>query len=322
MAEQKPKKSFLGCSTPVLIGVVALLLGLFAIGFASGPLGRNIVGEVGLPAWLSLDHAPHVELPAEVIFHIFGFPISNSIITTWITMLLLVIFSFAVTRSLKVVPGRWQALLEFIIESLLNFCKSVAGDQVGRRVFPVIATIFLFVAFNAWLGLLPGFGSLTILTHEGKAHLLRPANTDLNTPLSIALASFIFVEYFGLKMLGLSYIKKFLNFGQFFDGLKGLVTGKVGAGLSGIFLGVINIFVGVIELVSELARVISFTLRLFGNMTAGEILLVMVAFLVPFLAALPFYGLELLVGFVQALIFSGLTLIFITVAITSHDESH
>lgn len=321
VAEQKPKKGFLGCSTPVLIGVVLLLLGLFAVGFASGPIGKNILGDIGVPAWISVDQ-PHVKLPADLVFHILGFPITNSILATWITMLLLVGFSFIVTRRLKVLPGRAQALLEFVLESLLNFCKSIAGEQNGRRVFPVIATIFLFVIFNAWLGLLPGYSSITILTHEGTVHLLRPANTDINTPLAIALASLVFVEYFGFRMLGLGYIKKFLNFGQFLGGLKSLVTGKIGAGISGMLLGIIDIFIGIVEFISEMARVISFTLRLFGNMTAGEILLVMVTFLLPFLAALPFYGLELLVGFVQALIFAGLTLIFITVAVTSHGGDH
>lgn len=319
--ERKPKKGFLGCSSPVLILVIIIFLGLFAVGFASGPLGKSILGDLGLPEWLTVVQ-PHPELPAEVIFHILGYPITNSIFASWITILLLVGFSFAVTRHLKIIPGRLQALLEFILGALLSFCQSVAGEENGRRVFPVVATIFLFVAFNAWLGLLPGFGSILIHTPEGEAHLLRPANTDINTPLAIAIASFIFVEYFGLKMLGLGYLKKFFNVGQFLGGLKNLVTGKIGTGVSGIFLGIINIFVGLVEIISEFARIISFTLRLFGNMTAGEILLLMVTFLLPFLAALPFYGLELLVGFVQALIFSGLTLIFITVATTSHGEGH
>ena len=132
---------------------------------------------------------------------------------------------------------------------------------------------------------------------------------------------FCAVAFLVISALWFGYVKKFANVGQFLIGLRHLSKGKFGAGMNGIFLGVIHIFIGLIEALSNVVRIVSFTLRLFGNMTAGEILLVMAAFLLPFLFALPFYGLELLVGFVQALIFSGLTLIFLTVAITSHEEA-
>jgi F-type H+-transporting ATPase subunit a len=184
-----------------------------------------------------------------------------------------------------------------------------------------VATIFLFVITNAWLSLLPGFGSILITTAEGEAvHLLRGANTDINLPLALALVSFFFVEYWGISSLGgLRYLKKFVNVGQFFQGIGQLLRGRLRAGLTGMFNGAINIFVGVLETLSELIRIVSFTFRLFGNMTAGEILLLIVAFLVPWVLVLPFYGLELLVGFVQALIFGGLTLVFATIAVTHHE---
>ncbi len=317
--KQKPKKGCLGCSFPLIIGVLLVVLVLFLIGFASGPLGATMLGDIGLPSWLSVPQ-PHPELPAEVVFHLFGFPITNSVIATWLTIIVLVGFSYAVTRRLRLIPRRLQALLEFVIGALLSFCQSVAGEKNGRRFFPIVATIFLFVIFNAWLSLLPGFGSIIVHTAEGETHLLRAANTDINTPLAVALISFFFVEYFGLRSLGPGYLKKFVNVSQFLAGLRHLTRGKLGAGLSGLFLGVINIFIGFVETLSEFIRIISFTFRLFGNMTAGEILLLMATFLIPFLFALPFYGLELLVGFVQALIFGGLTLIFLTVAVTSHEE--
>ncbi len=314
------KKGCLGCSLPFIIGILVVFLVLFLVGFASGPLGQKILGNVGLPSWLSVPQ-PRPELPAEVVFHIFGFPITNSIIASWLTIIVLVGFSYVVSRRVRLIPRRWQALLEFILGALLSFCQSVAGEKNGRRFFPVVATIFLFVAFNAWLSLLPGFGSIFITNAEGESvHLLRAANTDINMPLAIAVMSFIFVEYFGLRLLGIRYLSKFFNVGQLLVGLRHLARGKLSTGLNGIFTGVINIFIGFIEALSELVRMISFTLRLFGNMTAGEILLLMATFLIPFLFALPFYGLELLVGFVQALIFGGLTLIFMTVATTHHGE--
>ncbi|MFH0769651.1 MAG: F0F1 ATP synthase subunit A [Chloroflexota bacterium] len=312
-----PKKGCLGCSFPLIIVITILFLALFIIGFASGSLGKSMFGDLGLPSWLSVPQ-PHPELPAEVVFHLFGFPITNSIIGAWLTIIVLVGFSYAVSHRLRIIPKRWQALLEFILGALLNFCQSVAGEKNGRRFFPIVATIFLFVAFNAWLSLLPGFGSILVHTAEGETHLLRGANTDINLPLALALFSFVFVVFFGLKHGGIGYLEQFFNVRGFLRSLRLTVTGKLKAGLSGLLLGAIDIFVGLLELLSLFIRIVSFTFRLFGNMTAGEILLLMATFLVPFVVAIPFYGLELLVGFVQALIFSGLTLVFLTVATTSH----
>ena len=120
------------------------------------------------------------------------------------------------------------------------------------------------------------------------------------------------------EIRGFFYLKKFFNFGQLFRSLGQLFGGKLRTGLSGLFSGIIDIFVGILETLSEFIRIVSFTFRLFGNMTAGEILVLLIIFLVPWVLALPFYGLELLVGFVQALIFGGLTLVFLTVAVASH----
>jgi len=313
-----PKKGFLGCSFPILIGIVLIVLLLFAIGFVIGPLGKSILGDIGLPSWLSVPE-PEPKLPAEEVFHLFGFPITNSIVGAWITMIFLVGFSYVITRRMKVVPGRLQGIFELLLGWLYTFCKSVAGEKNGRRFFPVVATIFLFVAFNAWLSLIPGFGSIEIVNTEGHhVHLLRGANTDINMPLALALVSFVFVEFFGLKSLGVRYLGKFINVGQFFRSIGQIFRGRLRAGLSGLLTGAISIFVGLLETLSELIRIVSFTFRLFGNMTAGEILLLIAAFLIPWVFALPFYGLELLVGFVQALIFGGLTLVFLTLATAHH----
>jgi len=315
------KRGYLGLSFPLVIGILVVFLVLFVVGFAVGPLGRSIFGDLGLPSWLSVPR-PEPQLPAEEVFHLFGFPITNSIVAAWLTIIVLVGFSYVVTRRLKLIPTRLQAFFEFALGSLLNFCQSVAGEKNGRRFFPIVATIFLFVILNAWLSLLPGFGSIEVVSGEGRpVHLLRGANTDINMPLALAIMSFIFVSYFGVKSLGTGYLAKFVNVSQFFSSVGQIFSGKLRAGLSGIFTGVINIFVGFLEALSELVRIVSFTLRLFGNMTAGEILLLMATFLIPFLFALPFYGLELLVGFVQALIFAGLTLIFLTMAVTHGSET-
>lgn len=317
--EPRKKKGCLGCSFPVLIGLTVVFLALLIVSFAAGPLGQSLLGDIGLPDWLSVPQ-PHPELPAEVVFHIFGFPITNSVIAAWITIIFLVGFSYAVTRRMKLIPGRLQAAFEFLLGWLYNLCTSVAGEENGRKFFPIVATIFLFVGFNAWLGLLPGFGSITVHTAGGEAHLLRPANTDINMPLALALVSFVFVEFTGIRRLGKSYLKKFINLGEFKRGLGQLFKGDFKSAPLTLFTGGINIFTGFLEGFTEFIRIISLTFRLFGNMTAGEILLLVAAFLVPWLFAVPFYGLELLIGFIQALIFAGLTLIFVTIAIIPHEE--
>jgi F-type H+-transporting ATPase subunit a len=312
-----PKRRVLGCSFPVFIVVLVVFLGLFVVGFLAGPLGKEMVGDLGLPEWLSVSK-PHPELPAEEVFHIFGFPITNSIIAAWVTIIVLVGFSYAVTRRMRLIPGRLQAAFEFLLGWLYDLCQSVAGEENGRRFFPIVTTIFLFVGFNAWLGLLPGYGSIIAHTAGHEVHLLRPANTDINMPLAFALFSFVFVVYYGLRMAGMGFIRQYFNFGPFFRSIGQLFKGKFK--LIDIFSGAITAFTGFLELLSLFIRVISLTFRLFGNMTAGEILLLIAMFLIPWLFALPFYGLELLIGFIQAIIFGGLTLIFLTLAVASHGE--
>jgi F-type H+-transporting ATPase subunit a len=306
----------------MLIGLTVFLLGLLLVGFIVGPLGQSMLGDIGLPDWLSVAK-PHPELPAETVFHISGFAITNSMIATWVTILFLVGFSYAVTRRMKLVPGRLQAAFESLVGWLYDLCCSVAGGKNGRRFFPVVTTIFLMVAFNAWLGLIPGYGSITVKTAEGAVDLLRPANTDINTPLALALVSFIFVEITALRSIGFSYMKKFINVSEFWHSVRRVFKGKVKDGLFGLFTGAIGIFTGLLEGLSEFIRIISLTFRLFGNMTAGEILLLVVAFIVPWVFAVPFYGIELLIGFIQAIIFAGLTLIYVTIAVTPHEvEAH
>ncbi len=319
MAEPK-RRGCLGCSFPVLIIIVIIALAIVILGFLAGPIGSKLVGEMEWLSWMTVQ-SPEPHLPAPVLFHILGLPITNTVLAGWITVIFLVIFSWVITRRMKLVPGRLQTAFEFLLGWMFDLCKSIAGEENGRRFFPVVCTIFLFVLFNAWLSLIPGFGSIEIAVHGHHYELLRGSNTDVNTPLAIALVSFIFVIFFGLKDARMGFVKQYLNFGRFFRSTGRIFKGKFEP--IEIFSGAIDIFVGGLEVLSLLIRNVSFTFRLFGNMTAGEILLLIAAFLVPWVLALPFYGLELLVGFVQALIFAGLTLVFVTMAVSPHEgEAH
>ncbi|MFA5309745.1 MAG: FoF1 ATP synthase subunit a [Dehalococcoidales bacterium] len=313
------KRGFLGCSFPVLIIGAVIALAIVVIGFLAGGIGQKLFPGIDLPSWLS-SPSPAPELPAPVLFHLFGLPITNTMLAGWITVVFLALGSWLITRRMKLVPGRLQAVFEFVLGWIYDFCVSVAGEKNGRKFFPVVCTIFLFVAFNAWLSLIPGFGSIQIHIHGQEYELLRGSNTDLNTPLAIALVSFVFVEYYGLRSLGIKYLRKFFNLGGFFRSIGQVFRGKVKQGLTGLFSGVIDIFVGVLEALSELIRIVSFTFRLFGNMTAGEVLIMVAAFLLPMAVGWVVYGLELLVGFIQALVFSGLTLAFVSMAVSSHEE--
>lgn len=245
----------------------------------------------------------HITLNSQTIFHLGSLAITNSIIATWVVIVVLVMIFLLATRKMQKVPRGLQNLGEFIIEALLNLCQSVTQDRKKAEKFlPWVATFFLFILLANWMELLPGFASFGWLEfREGKESItpfLRSANTDLNTTLAMAVISVLAIQIFGIATIGFfQHWKKFLNFSS-----------------------PINFFVGALESISEIAKIISFSFRLFGNIFAGEVLLVVITFLVPYLAPIPFYGLELFVGFIQALVFAMLTLVFMTMATSAHEE--
>lgn len=242
-----------------------------------------------------------ISLAAEKIFEIGGFPITNSMILSWIVTVLLIATVLISTRRLQTIPSGAQNVFETAVEGLFNLCNSVIeNEKQTKKYFPLVATIFLFVVLNNWMGLLPGIGPIGIYEiHHGEmilVPLFRSANSDLNTTLALAIITMIGVQVFAVSAIGISkHIKKFID-----------------------FRGPINFFVGILELISEFAKIISFSFRLFGNIFAGEVLLIVVSFLMPLIAPIPFFFLELFVGFIQALVFAMLTLVFIKGATAVH----
>ena len=308
-----------GRSKVLLFFFVPVLI-LFALGFVFGPLGTSFFGTK-TPSFLDVPK-PHVELPAEPVAHIGHFSVTNTLVASWFTIIVLVVLSLILTRKMQLIPGKRQAMAEAIVEGLLNFVESVAGKKHARALFTGVGTIFLYVISNAYLALFPFFGAITVKSSHGEFALFRAANTDVNVPLSIAIMSFIFVESWGMRALGVThYLSEFINVKQMMQGFKQLLKGKIGQGVMDVVFGFINLFVGVLEIFSHLTRMLSFTFRLFGNMTAGEILILVSSFLIPAVFTIPFYGLELLIGLIQALIFSGLTLVFGTIAVSPHEET-
>lgn len=243
-----------------------------------------------------------ISLAAEEVLHLGGFPVTNTLLTGFLVSAFLVIFSFLVIRRISLVPTGFQNIVELLIESFLDLVEKVSGSQ-KRRFFPFVATFFFFILFSNWTELLPGVGSLGFW-REGQGEkvfipFLRAATADLNTTLALALVSVAAVHILGFRELGVGkYLSKYFK-----NPLKEPM----------------NAFVGLLELISEFAKIISFSFRLFGNIFAGEVLLIVVAFLAPLIAPLPFLGLEIFVGFIQALVFSLLTLVFLTMAV---EEAH
>ncbi|OGJ62045.1 ATP synthase F0 subunit A [Candidatus Peribacteria bacterium RIFCSPLOWO2_01_FULL_51_18] len=243
-------------------------------------------------------------LASETIFHLGSFEIRNTLIMAWLAVgVIFVIAWFARRTRYREIPGRFQTLLEMIVEGLFDFFSTVIGDRKQTRTFfPLIATIFLFLMLANWMGIFPGVGSITIPeAAEGRiinVPIFRSMNADVNMTLAIALISVVSTQLFGIAALGvMPYANKFFV---------------------APWRDPIGSFVGILELIAELAKVISFSFRLFGNIFAGEVLLVVISFLMPYLAPIPFLGLELFVGFIQALVFSMLTAVFLKMAVTGH----
>lgn len=239
----------------------------------------------------------HISITAEKIFIIGGkFAVTNSLLTSWIVMGIVIIFSLLATRKLSLIPGNLQSVAEVVVDGLWNLFSTILKGSIST-FYPLVATYFIYIITLNWAGLLPGIGTIGVDKiengHKVFIPLFRAGTADLNTTLGLAVVSILIIQVSGLRTLGISYLKKFLN-----------------------IRNPIYFFVGILELVSEFSKVLSFAFRLFGNIFAGEVLLTVIAFLMPVFAPVPFLGLELFVGFIQALVFSMLTAVFLSLATT------
>jgi len=242
----------------------------------------------------------HISLAAEPLFHIGFFTVTNSFLASVIVSVILIIVAFALSKNISGKPSRFRAVIEEMFIFIMDLAESVGGKG-ARQYVPLVLTFFFYILLSNWMGLLPGFGSLELIRFEGGQRevvpLLRGATADLNTTLALALISVFAIQFYGVSKSKLKYFTRFFN-----------------------FQGPIQFFTGILELISEFAKIISFTFRLFGNVFAGEVLLAVVAGLIPVLAPFPFFGLEIFVGFIQALVFAMLTLVFIQLAVMHHNE--
>ena len=268
-------------------------------------------------AWAA-ESAEHetLSLKAVPLFQIGGFPVTNSILVSWVVALGVIIFAQLATRNIQTIPGGAQNFWEWLVDSLYNFLESIIGHELVKKTFWFFATIFIFILFANWFGLIPGVGTIGwghADPASGAFHIERPllrgANADLNMTSAMALIFFVLWFIWALQANGVG------GFLMHLFGPKGETSGVLK-----IVMVVVFFLVGWLEIISILFRPVSLSFRLFGNIFAGESILEAMSHMVPALAWLipiPFYFLEILVGFVQALVFMLLTAIF-TLLIAQH----
>lgn len=238
-----------------------------------------------------------VHLDPYIVGYVGGVPITATLLSVWLVMILLIAFAYTVQRKLSVVPNKLQSVSEMMIGGGYDYVYGVLGDRkVTDKYFPVIATIFIFILGINWIGLLPGVGAFGTYQDGQLTPWLYPGATDLNITIGLTLVAFFTIEIAGVLGIGAwKYAGKFLN-----------------------FKSPLAFVIGLIELISELARLISFSFRLFGNIFAGKTLLLVTMYFVPYVLPMPIYAYEIFVGIIQAAVFAILMLFFIKLALEEH----
>jgi len=258
---------------------------------------------------------------AEPIFKIHNFSVTNSLLNTWLVVFIIVIFGLFFKSKIKMVPRGIQNVMEAVTEMLLDVFDSVTGSRPKTlKYFPFVLSFLVFILLNNWLGLLPGVGSIgqVAVLHGEKVFVpfFRGGTADLNTTLALAIVGVVFSHIFSVAALGFwKYINKFINIKALLE-----IPKKIMKDPAIIVVNPIKVFVGLIEIVGEFAKVASLSFRLFGNIFAGEVLLASMSALLAFGLPVPFMFLEIIVGLVQAFIFSILILAYLTM--NTAEEEH
>jgi F-type H+-transporting ATPase subunit a len=287
-----------------------LILVLFLLG--ATPLALSAASAEG--------EAHGLPSAAPVLFEVGPLQVTNSMVLTWVVAAVLIVFAQRAMRTIRTVPEGSQNFAEWLVESLHEFLEGIIGHHLVKKTFWFFATIFIFILFTNWFGLIPGVGSIgwghpdeSGAMHHLSEPLLRGSNADMNMTLGMAMVFFACWTVWALQANG---------FGGFILHLFGPKGDTVG--LLKFLMIFVFVMVGLLEVVSILFRPVSLSFRLYGNIFAGENMLETMALISPWfgwLIAIPFYFLELLVGLVQALVFMLLTAVF-TLLICEHEEGH
>jgi F-type H+-transporting ATPase subunit a len=235
-----------------------------------------------------------VSFAAEPIIRLGFFNITNSLLDTFLVDGLLIAMMVAINKKISLIPGMLQNLIEMAIEAFYEITESVAGENASR-IFPYLMSFFLFILLANWSGLIPGISAIGLKEGNTIVPFLRPATSDLNTTLGLALISLVATHVMSIRVTGIKdYVGRYIS------------------------LNPLNLYIGILEAIGEIVKVVSLSFRLFGNIFAGEIVLGTVSTIFAVLFPLPFLMLEVVVGLVQALVFSMLTMAFMAVLTTPH----
>ncbi|MFC1608998.1 F0F1 ATP synthase subunit A [Patescibacteria group bacterium] len=241
----------------------------------------------------------NISLSPEVIFNLGSFPVTNAFfVSIFVTVLVLAVFLITKVKF-KTVPGRFQALMEVLIEGSFDFVESVIGDrEKARRIFPLAFTMFVFILISNLLTYIPGQAAITLATEEGTVPLFRAVMADYGMVFVMTMVTVILVQIIAIVVHGpFGYLGKFFN-----------------------FKSPLGFFLGLMDIIGEIAKIVSLSFRLFGNIFAGEVLGAVMLSLAPFFIPLPFMFLGLLTAVVQAFVFAVLTLVFVMLASTIEED--
>ncbi|MDP3881115.1 MAG: FoF1 ATP synthase subunit a [bacterium] len=251
------------------------------------------------------------DVSPDVVFEIFGWPISNSALQIFFILILVILFNFLVVRKFKVHPtSRVQHFAEWFYNTMVRFVQSITGsEQKARDIMPIVLSLFVFVGLANLINFIPG---LTSITYNGVS-IFRTPTSDFNTTFSMAATLIIFIQFAAIKRAGIfSYIGKFFQFKQIFQGFKK----SIGEG----FIAMIGFFVGLLDIISELAKMFSLSLRLFGNIYAGEVLLVVIFGALAFALPSLWMSLSLFFGVIQAIVFGALAAAYYASSVPDEGE--
>jgi len=260
-------------------------------------------------------------LYAEPIFEVGHFQITNSLLTSWIALLIIVVIGISFRVTLKTIPGKLQNIMELVVDKFLELFDSVTGSRAKSvSLAPFVMSFFFLILINNWLGILPGVGAFgSVVSEHGKnvfVPWLRGGTADLNTTLALASLAVVASHIFGVVAVGAwSYLNKFINLKAFLE-----IPKKVLKDPTVLLVNPIKAFVGLVEVIGELAKVASLSFRLFGNIFAGEVLLASMSAIMALAVPIPFLFLEVIVGLIQALIFAMLVLIYVSISTTAEEH--
>lgn len=258
---------------------------------------------------------------AEPIYHFGTFKITNSLLNSWLVVLIVLVICFAIKKKINLIPRGVQNVFEMVVEGFLGIFDSVTGSrEKSLKFFPFVFSFFILILLNNWMGLLPGIGSIgQVVSEHGEKFFVpyfRGGTADLNTTLALATIGVVASHIFGvLAVGGWNYLNKFINIKAILD-----IPKKVIKDPTILIVNPIKVFVGLIEIIGELAKVASLSFRLFGNIFAGEVLLASMSAILAFGLPIPFMFLEVIVGLIQALIFSMLILAYLTMSTTAEEH--